>query len=239
MQRAVRIIRREELAEGKIGLYLERPEGFRFVSGHNIDVALENHDQIDPADTSRTFSIASAPYEKELLIVARLRNNPYKKALKTIPIGSNLVIDGPYGTFRMHHDQQRPAAFIVGGIGITPVISMLRQAARENLQYPVYIFYANRRFEDTAFYTELIDFAGHFDNYTFVPTFTRQNTSKVEWAGETGYIDRPMLERYIPDITIPQYYVVGPSPMVWGSLQMLDGFVDRASIKVEDFTGFD
>jgi ferredoxin-NADP reductase len=239
MQRMVKILKREPLAHGKIALHLERPEGFRFVSGHNIDVALENQREIDPADTSRTFSIASAPYEREILIAAILRDNPYKNALKSLPIGSNLIIDGPYGTFRMHHDQSQPAAFIVGGIGITPVLSMLRQAAQENLQYPIYVFYANRRFEDTAFYNELAGYAGKFRDYVFVPTFTRQHTSNIEWAGETGYIDRPMLERYIPDIATPQYYVVGPSAMVWGTLQMLDGFVDRASIKVEDFTGFD
>lgn len=239
MQRAVKIIRRQQLARGKIALHLQRPEGFRFVSGHNIDVALENQREIDPADTSRTFSIASAPYEKEILIAARLRDNPYKNALNSLPAGSNLVIDGPYGTFRMHPDQNRPAAFIVGGIGITPVISMLRQAAREDLQYPIYVFYANRRYEDTAFFNELAGCARKFNEYTFVPTFTRQHTSEVTWTGETGHVDRPMLERYIPDITVPQYYVVGPSAMVWGTLQMLDSFVDRASIKVEDFTGFD
>ncbi len=234
-----RLLRRENLAEGKIALYLERPEGFRFVPGHNIDVGFINQRDIDPSDTSRTFSIASAPYEKELMIAALIRSNSYKKALNSLPIGESLLIDGPYGTFRLHPDVKRPAVFLIGGIGITPVLSMLRQAAREKLDYPIYLFYSNRRREDAVFFDELADFKNDFSHFVFVPTFTRQQESSMAWSGETGRISADMIRRYITDLSGPQYYVVGPSSMVWGTLQVLNEIVDRASIKVEDFTGFD
>lgn len=239
MEYRVKIIKRSRLAHEKIGLHLERPEGFRFVSGHNIDVGLVNQAEIDPSDSARTFSIASAPHEKDLLIAARLRSNPYKESLNDLPIGSELTINGPYGTFRLHQDISRPAAFLVGGIGITPVLSMIRQAAAEQRDYPIYLFYANRRMEDTAFHDELESYRDKFETYTYVPTFSRQETSDIEWHGETGYIGRAMLERYIPDLSSPQYYVVGPTPMVWGTLQELENIVDRSLVKVEDFTGFD
>lgn len=238
MRYRVSILGRESIADKTISLSLTRPPGFKFSPGQNIDVALENHAEVDPNDGPRIFSIASAPHENHLLIAARLRDNPYKRALNTIPIDGTLLIDGPFGTFRLHENESIPAVLIAGGIGITPCLSILRHAARERSDRELYLFFSNRARADVIFLEELALMGSRLPRYTFVPTLTRDNGIGLNGMFEKGYVDLDMLKRHIGDLSAPRYYVVGPSRMVWGTVQRLDGMVDRDRILVEDFTGF-
>ncbi len=234
----VAIVGREVIAHKTIALFLERPAGFSFVAGQNIDVTVVDPPEPDPEGGSRTFSIASAPFEDQIMIAVRLRNNPYKRALETLPIGSPIQIDGPYGSFVLHNDSSIPAVFIAGGIGIAPILSILREAAEQGCDHRLTLFYANRRIEDAAYYDELEALADALPNFAFIPTMTRPETSGHPWTGECGYIDGPMLKRSIRDVRTPIYFAVGPSRMVWGTMTLLDGLVDKSKVKLEDFTGF-
>jgi ferredoxin-NADP reductase len=120
----VRLAKPEEIAEGTMAFHFEKPAGFSFKPGQAIDVVLDSpcpHAQRADAQSYRhTFSIASAPFEDELVVAMRMRDSAFKRALKSLPLGSLVKLEGPVGLFTLHEDRARPAVFIAGGIDITP-----------------------------------------------------------------------------------------------------------------------
>ncbi len=75
--------------------------------------------------------------------------------LRSLPLGTGVQIDGPFGNFTLRNNESRPAVLLAGGIGITPFRSIVRRAAHENLGHRILLFYANGRPEDAPFLDEL------------------------------------------------------------------------------------
>src|ERR1022692_4043272 len=116
--------RREEVAEGTMAFHFEKPSGFAFKAGQSADVTL-----IDPPDTdaegkTRTFSIASPPFENELVFTTRMRDTAFKRSLKEVTLTAEVKISPAAGSFTLHKNLAKAAIFIAGGIGITPFLSM-------------------------------------------------------------------------------------------------------------------
>jgi ferredoxin-NADP reductase len=153
-------------------------------------------------------------------------------------IGTRVRIEGPFGDLRLHH-ADRPAIVLTGGIGITPFRSILVETIRTGgLAYRVGLFYANRRPRDAAFLDELRRLAEEDPNLTFVPTMSALDAAD-HWDGERGYIDMPMIKRYLQDGSDAVYYLTGPPGMVQGLRSMLVGAaVDEDDIRTEEFTGY-
>ena len=84
-----------------------------------------------------------------------MSDTAFKRVLKTMPLGTEVRIVGPFGSLILHQNADRPAVFLAGGIGITPFRSMLLQATEQKLPYHLILFYSNRRPEDAAFLEEL------------------------------------------------------------------------------------
>ncbi len=234
----VKLLKKQPVAARTLAFYLERPQGFEFLPGQNIDVGLIDHEIADPNDSARAFSIASAPHEEHLLIVARMRDNQYKNALKHLPEGELLEIYGPYGSFKLHKDKSIPAVFIIGGIGITPCFSILADAVFQQSDRPLYLFYSNRQMEDAAYLKDLLAMQDKLASFKCIPTLTSPIQNGNGWKYEKGYINFDMIGRYVSNPAEAKYYIVGPSRMVWPMVQHLDGKVPRANMLVEDFTGF-
>src|SRR5688572_423542 len=97
----IKLHRREEVAEGTIAVYFEKPEGFQFRAGQFLRFTMIDPEETDPEGNSRTFSIASAPHEEELMIATRMRDSAFKRVLKTMPLGSEVEIKGPYGKMNL------------------------------------------------------------------------------------------------------------------------------------------
>jgi NAD(P)H-flavin reductase len=98
---------------------------------------------------------------------------------------------------------------------------MLVQAANEKLRHRLFLFYSNRRPEDTPFLEELQALEQENPHYTLIPSMSEMATSHRPWNGETGLIDQAMLSRHLSDAVSPIYYVAGPPEMVKGLHEML------------------
>ncbi|WP_348627137.1 FAD-binding oxidoreductase [Mesorhizobium sp. WSM2561] len=106
---------REEVANGTMAFHLKKPEGFVFEAGQAIYMTLPDLKPTDAKGQVRTFSIASAPHEPELMIATRLTDTSFKRSLMSLPVGSTVDIEGPYGDLSLHHDAARPAVFSQAG----------------------------------------------------------------------------------------------------------------------------
>jgi ferredoxin-NADP reductase len=235
----VSLLRREEVAEGTMSFYLDKPADFHFKPGQYLDCSLIDPPETDAEGNIRTFSIASAPAERDLMVATRMRDTAFKRVLKRMPLGSQLKIDGPLGSFNLHSNASRPAVFLGGGIGITPFRSMIVNATREGLARRIVLFYSNRRPEDSAFLQELQQIGSDNKNYQIICVMTKMEKSKRPWHGETGYIDKTMLARFVPDVVVPIYYIAGPPAMVAAMKETLTGSgVNEDDIRSEDFAGY-
>lgn len=230
---------REEIAERTMAFRFKRPAGFEFRAGQFVDVALIDTPEMDSQGAVRTFTIASAAYEDELLLATRMRTSAFKRVLRTLPIGTEVKLEGPMGSFTLHKNSAKAAVFLAGGIGITPFRSILREADRERLPHQFYLFYSNRRPEDASFLTELENLAASHPKIIFIPTMTEMENSKMCWNGEVGFIDREMLVKHFCDLRGPIYYAAGPPAMVAAMRQLLIKLgVDEDDIRTEEFGGY-
>jgi ferredoxin-NADP reductase len=231
--------RREEIADGTMAFHFEKPGGFVFKAGQFGDFTLINPGETDAEGNIRGFSLASAPYESDLMFATRMRDTAFKRVLKTMKVGTEVSLDAPYGSFTLHNNSRTPAVFLSGGIGVTPVRSIVLQAAHDNLPHQIFLFDSNRRPEDAAFLNELMEAQEKNPNYTFIGTMTEMEKSSRKWNGETGYITKPMLVKYIDDLTLPIYYIAGPAAMVTAMRKTLnDAGVDDDNIRIEEFSGY-
>lgn len=235
----VKLTRREEIADGTMAFYFEKPHGFVHKAGQYADLTL-----IDPAETDaegniRTFTLANAPYEETLMFATRMRDTAFKRVLKAMTLGTELTLDAPHGSFTLHNDVNIPAVFLTGGIGLTPARSIILQAAHDKLPHKIFLFDSNNRPEDSVFLDELINAQQTNPNYTFIGTMTQMEKSNHTWDGETGLINETMLLKHIDDLTVPIYYLVGPRGMVHAMLEMLmKAGVDDDNIRTEEFSGY-
>jgi ferredoxin-NADP reductase len=228
-----------EVAEGTMAFHFRKPDGFEFRAGQTIDVTPINPPETDAEGDIRTFSLAGAPAEPELMVATRMRDTAFKRVLKAAAPGLKVKLEGPTGSLTLHKNVNKAAVLMAGGIGITPFRSMIVQAAQDRLGPEIFLFYSNRRPEDGPFLEELEHIGRGFPNFHLVATMTDMGSSGLQWSGETGYIDAEMLRRHLKSIQGPIYYIAGPPSMVAGMRDMLvKAGVDEDDIRTEDFAGY-
>jgi ferredoxin-NADP reductase len=230
---------RLEVAERTVAFQFEKPASFTFKPGQYINLTLLDPPETDAEGNVRTFSIASAPGEHMLMVATRMRDSAFKRVAGRMPLGTEVRLEGPFGNLTLHADATRPAAFLAGGIGITPFRSILVHAAKARLPHRLFLFYSNRRPEDAAFLDELQALQRENPNYTFIGTMTAMERSERPWLGETGHVDQTMLARVLNGAARPIFYMAGPPQMVSGLHAVVKGAgVSDSDIRTENFTGY-
>jgi ferredoxin-NADP reductase len=234
-----KLLSRAEVAEGTMAFYFEKPSRFDFKPGQSADLALSNPPETDSEGNIRTLSIASPPFENQLMFATRMRDTAFKRSLEKVPLGTEVKIDLPTGSFTLHKNSAKAGVFLAGGIGITPFLSIVRQADHDRLPHKLHLFYSNQRPEDAAFLDVLQMLEKTNPNFGLVCTMTEMSKSKKEWKGETGQINQEMLSRPLANLQGPIYYIAGPPAMVAGLRKMLVAAnVDEDDIRTEDFPGY-
>jgi ferredoxin-NADP reductase len=237
--RGIKLLSRSEIAEGTMAFQFEKPADFAFKPGQCADMTLPDPPETDAEGNGRAFSIASSPFESHLMFATRMRDTAFKRSLKKIPLGAEVKITPAMGSFTLHKNAAKPAVFLTGGIGITPFLSILRQADHDRLPHKLHLFYSNRRPEDAPFLETLQSLEKSNPNFHLICTMTQMPKSRMKWAGETGYIDKEMFSKHLGNLQGSVYYVAGPPGMVTGLKEMLvNAGVDEDDVRSEDFAGY-
>lgn len=231
-----RLRSREEIAAGTMAFRFDKPPGLAFKAGQAVDLVLPG---TGGQPLRHTFSPASAPFEEQLEIATRMRASDYKRTLAALPLGAAVAIEGPSGSLPLHNDRSRAAVLLAGGIGITPFMSMLRQAARDPQPRQIALLYSNRRPEDAAYLEELLRLARNDGRFRLVATMTQMAQSARPWHGQTRPIDAAMVAAAAEGLPAPIYYVAGPPAMVDAMRGLLgEAGIDDDDIRSEDFYGY-
>lgn len=233
-----KLLRKEEVAQGTLAFYLEKPAGFHFTAGQHAYVSFPKEGGFFSKPLQRIFSFVSAPEDGELGFATRLREeSEYKRKLKACAVGQEMQIDGPYGEMVLPGDAATPVTILAGGIGITPFFSMIKHATMAATGHPISLFYSNRNRESTAFLKDLEDFKKINSDFQLVATMTDGNIA--DWNGEKGYIDTGMIKKYNPQWEQAHYYTAGPFAMVKAMKEIVEGMgIPSRNIHLETFTGY-
>jgi predicted ferric reductase len=156
------------------------------------------------------FSISSGPVASGQLEFTIKELGDFTGTIKTVRSGETAFVDGPYGAFTIDRHRAPGYVFIAGGIGIAPLMGMLRALADRGDARPIILFYAYRRWERLTF-REAIE------------TLRSQITLHVvyvlgeppeRWEGETGLLEPGVLSRHLPsDRRSFHYFICGPEAM--------------------------
>lgn len=156
------------------------------------------------------FSFSSSTEDDTLEFTIKALGDFTSTLADTQP-GTRAWLEGPYGVFTCEPEQcSKGAVFIAGGVGITPVLSMLRTARDRQQRAPLWLIYGSESWEASIFRDELEQLAGQLP-LTLVHVLEEAHE---DWQGETGHIDSTLLDRHLPDqIADLPCYVCGPDPM--------------------------
>ena len=212
-------------------------EEVSFKPGQYFFVTLPDVGHQDDKGLRRHISIVTSPNERGVLgLCTRLRDTAFKRSLAELPVGAEVDVEAPRGTFVLPAKTDRPYVFIAGGIGITVFRSMLRYIAEERLPHRVTLVYSNRDRDSAAFLDELRELERGNPNLRLVLTMTED----PGWSGETRRVDGDLLRDHLGgDLASYTYLVAGPPPMTAAMVETLEqAGVPRDEIRAERFTGY-
>lgn len=223
-----KLIEKQELATNTIGFWFEPLRPFKFQAGQFLEWTLP-HNPFDSRGIRRWFTIASSPTEKNILLVTRLnpQSSSFKKKLKELSDGDELVAGNLDGDFILPHSKAEKLAFIAGGIGITPFRSMIKYLVDQEERRDIVLLYANKQDDEVAF-KNLIDQACQKFSLKVVYVNTQAQ----------GYIDEAMIKKEVPDYLERTFYVSGPEPMVESYEKKLKEMLIK-KIKTDFFPGYE
>lgn len=165
-------------------------------------------------DTEHPFSFSSSANQPDQIAFTIKELGDFTATIKEMKPGQKVFLDGPFGHFSIdRHPHARQFAFIAGGVGITPMMSMLRTLADRGDQRPLLLIYANKDWESVIFREE-IDLLKKSLNLKVVHVLEK---APPDWQGETGFVTKAILERHLPK-DLPrntlEVFICGPQPMM-------------------------
>ena len=185
---------------------LARPRGFDFQAGQFLTVTV----RINAKRMVRRYSICSAPESADHLEISVKRQGTVSSALHaTVGVGSLLPVEPPAGRFVYPAGDPRHLVLIAGGIGCTPLMSMLRHAVVRDPGRPVTYLLSARTEKDVAFRSEISQLRQSHPQIRVGVTLTREQRPGFS----AGRIDGELLRRASPDPANALYYVCCPAPM--------------------------
>ena len=96
-----RLLSRVEVAHDTMAFHFEKPTGFDFKPGQSVDLTVMNPPETDSEGNTRTFSIARAPFENQLIFATRMRDSAFKGSLKKMALGTVVKMDSAMGPFTL------------------------------------------------------------------------------------------------------------------------------------------
>ncbi len=181
-----------------------------FEAGQYINIFTE----IDGVRTSRPYSISSSPKQRAYyeITVARIKDGFVSDFfLDDIKVGDRFEANGPAGVFRFQPVfHSRKSLFLAGGSGITPFLSMTREIVDAALDRDVVLLYGCRSSKAALYDEELRAYSEKYPNFKYHLIVSDEDDS---WNGETGFIDRNLIMRLVPDYAERTCYICGPQVM--------------------------
>jgi ferredoxin-NADP reductase len=248
--RAFRVSRRQyqDAQQTQCSFYLEPVDGAAlppFKPGQflTFELAIDTQQNL-----TRCYSISQQPDSQHYRITVKRASAPEQQSELApgvasshlhdhVQVGDVLQVKAPSGHFYLQADSQIPAVLIAGGIGITPMMSMLLWSLQAQPGRVVHLFYGVRNSAEQAFKTELEQLAQTHTNFHLHVVYSRPKASDTLGQDHhfTGHVDIGLLKQVLPHGQ-HQFYVCGSSPMMESLVPALALWgVQRSDLHFEAF----
>jgi ferredoxin-NADP reductase/DMSO/TMAO reductase YedYZ heme-binding membrane subunit len=216
-----------------------QPLPFEHLPGQYLNLALT----IDGRRVNRSYTIASPPTRREACEITVKRTTAGRGSAHLhdrIEVGSTVKVSAPAGRFVFTGAEAERVILIGGGVGVTPLMSILRALTDRGWPGQIHLVLASKTKADVIFAAELSDLAQRFPNLHVCHTLTRVSSSPSspsssrapnevggaaaaaeDWTGERGRITRALLERVVPDLARGPVYLCGPDEMMTATRKLL------------------
>jgi glycine betaine catabolism B len=234
-RQTLKLLEKMQEAKDTFSLWFEPVKRFDYQAGQFLEWTLP-HPKNDSRGIRRFFTIASSPADGRIRLVTKSNPKPstFKKALLAMQPGDEISVSSLEGEFVLP-DDDRKLAFIAGGVGITPFLSMIQFLQDKKIKRDIVLFYANKAAEEIAFKSFFEEAEGVGLKTVYVVT----ENPPAGWAGQTGFITPEMIQREVPDWKDRLFYVSGPEPMVMAYEKMLAKMgLPRKQVKRDYFPGY-
>ena len=210
---------------------------FWFWPGQWVDLYIEEPTE-GPNGIIGGFSITSSPLHRDYIELT-IKRIPEGRATAylhdRVGVGDQVIIDGGYGEFYFREGMGNRLVLIAGGIGITPLISMIRFVDESQLGVDLTLVYSAKRPSELVFFEELQATAAR--NPHIRCHFTVTAPEREPWAGNIGRIGRDQVASLLKvgeTAADTLYYVCGPRGFAEDMDVMLGALgVDRSRIRQE------
>ena len=225
-------------AEGVWTIALSPPAGvarFDFIPGqfHFLTFRRAGHLPVE----EHHWTISSSPTEAGVLRSTIKESGDFTSTIGETKPGDTALVYGPFGRFSyVLHPEERDLVFVAGGIGITPLIGMLRHMRDTRAERTVILFYGNTSEQDIAFRNELAEMerAG-VASLKVVHILSKASDS---WRGERGRLDKDIVAKFCGPLRADRaFYICAPSEVMDQTIPILRrGGVPPGRIHFERFS---
>ncbi|OGX14800.1 MAG: hypothetical protein A2166_05800 [Omnitrophica WOR_2 bacterium RBG_13_41_10] len=206
-----------------------------FIPGQFLKVIFDESNY-NNKELNKNLSFSSSPLKDYIEITKRLSESAFSQRLEALGIGDEICIQGPFGRCTFSDNHQK-IAFLIGGIGITPVISILEYIQDKNLKTDALLFYSNRTEEEISFKEELNQWQAKNSNFKVFYTVTYCQPKDKNCL--FGRIDKELVSRNIKDISERIFFIFGPPKMVEAMKELCLAIGAKEEfIKTESFLGY-
>lgn len=212
--------RRMELGE-IISFIFATDEPLSWQAGQYINITMPD---LPPVQADRLFTIATAPYEQDIMITTCLGSSPYKQRLASLQVGETVAADQLGGDF-VWIDDGRPKLYVAGGIGVTTFRSIILDRLHSGLPNQALLLYAGKQARRP--FVDLLQSAASID-----PTLKIKDYVTTRLTLEQLLSD-------VPDVLNRTIYLAGSQSFceTLGEGLIADG-LDRRFVKYDYFDGY-
>ena len=175
----------------------------------------------DNLKLQRAYSVASSPEQKNYIEITMNLVGEFTKKLWESKVNDFLIFKGPFGKFYFNDEINNNVILIGGGLGVTPLMSLIRYCKDKNLPNKVNLIYSVKTPEEIVYNDELKQIKEKNQNFNYTITITRPQPEQ-NWSGKTGRIDLELIKQNIDNVENSIYYLCGPLEFVKSSIAMLE-----------------
>lgn len=210
-------------------------EKIEFLPGQFLQLIFDQENRSN-SNLNKFLSFSSAPGKEYFEVTKRMSKSEFSDSLAKLKIGDRVLIKAPMGNC-VFKDEYTKIGFLVGGIGITPAISILEYIMSKNLDTNVCLVYSNRTEEDIAFKAEIDNWSQQNPNIN--PVYVVTNCAPKDKNCFFGTIDEKFLKDNICDPKERIFFIFGAPTMVTAMKNIcLEIGCIEDMVKVENFIGY-
>lgn len=203
---STRFLRGEQIAPGVWSSFLERPDGYAFEAGQYLSLTLATRE----GRQTKSLTHVSSPADPDLEIATRLTGSAFKDALSALRASDSVGIEGPFGSMTLRSEDTQ-VALLVGGVGVTPARSIVRDAVQRGTGVRFGVFFGNQEVPGIPYREELDAYAAEHPAISIVHVIALPDDG---WRGETGFITADVVRRHVDCLEEWRWLVAGPPAMV-------------------------